>query len=99
MEGSGKERDALTLRHQDGRLLIMGAAPKRSTIYLPAEVHRALRLKAAAADRSISELVSEAVRLSLAEDAEDLDVFEKRSKERSLSFENVVKGLRRRGKL
>jgi plasmid stability protein len=77
----------------------MGAAPKRSTIYLPAEVHRALRLKAAASDRSISDLVSEAVRLSLAEDAEDLEAFDKRARERSLSFENVVKALRRRGKL
>ncbi len=77
----------------------MGAAPKRATIYLPAEVHRALRLKAAAADRSVSDLVSEAVRLSLAEDAEDLEAFQKRAKERSLKFENVVKALRRRGKL
>jgi plasmid stability protein len=77
----------------------MGAAAKRATIYLPAEVHRALRLKAAAADRSISDLVSEAVRLSLAEDAEDLEAFEKLSKERSLKFENVVRALRRRGKL
>jgi plasmid stability protein len=75
----------------------MGAAAKRATIYLPAEVHRALRLKAAASDRSISDLVSEAVRLSLA--AEDLEAFEKRSKERSLKFENVVRALRRRGKL
>lgn len=78
---------------------MMGAAAKRATIYLPAEVHRALRLKAAAADRSISDLVSEAVRLSLAEDAEDLEAFEKRSRERSLKFENVVRALRRRGKL
>jgi plasmid stability protein len=77
----------------------MGAAAKRATIYLPPELHRALRLKAAAADRSISDLVSEAVRLSLAEDAEDLEAFEKRSKERSLKFENVVRALRRRGKL
>jgi plasmid stability protein len=77
----------------------MGAASKRSTIYLPPDVHRALRLKAAAADRSISDLVSEAVRLSLSEDAEDLEAFERRSKERSLSFETVVKALRRRGKL
>lgn len=77
----------------------MSAALKRATVYLPAEVHRALRLKAAAADRSISDLVSEAVRLSLVEDAEDLNAFEKRSKERSLRFENVVKALRRRGKL
>lgn len=77
----------------------MGAAPKRATIYLPAEVHRALKLKAAASDRSVSDLVSEAVRLSLAEDAEDLAAFGKRSRERGLVFENVVKALRRRGKL
>jgi len=77
----------------------MSTAAKRATIYLPAAMHRALRLKAAAEDRSVSDLVSEAVRLSLAEDAEDLEAFEKRSRERSLEFENVVKALRRRGKL
>lgn len=77
----------------------MGAVLKRSTIYLPADAHRALRLKAAAADRTISDLVSEAVRLSLSEDAEDLEAFEKRSKERGHSFETVVKALRPRGRL
>ena len=77
----------------------MSAAAKRATIYLPPEVHRALRLKAAASDRSVSDLVSEAVRLSLAEDADDLAAFDKRSKERSLKFENVVRVLRQRGKL
>ena len=76
----------------------MGAAPKRATIYLPPQVHRALKLKAAATDRSVSYLVSEAVRLSLAEDAEDLAAFEDRSGERSLDFETVVKTLRRRGR-
>jgi len=77
----------------------MGEEAKRATIYLPADLHRALRMKAAAADRSVSALVSEAVRLSLAEDAEDLEAFERRSKERNLRFENVVRTLRRRGKL
>jgi NADH/NAD ratio-sensing transcriptional regulator Rex len=77
----------------------MSATLKRATIYLLPEVHRALKLKAAAADRTVSDLVSEAVRLSLAEDAEDLAAFEKRSRERSISFESVVKALRRRGKL
>lgn len=77
----------------------MSAPAKRSTIYLPAEIHRALRLKAAAADRTISDLVSEAVRLSLAEDAEDLAAFETRARERSHDFESVVKAMRRRGRL
>jgi plasmid stability protein len=77
----------------------MSSPPKRATIYLPPEVHRALKLKAAAADRSVSDLVSEAVRLSLAEDAEDLEAFEKRARERSVKFEAVVRDLRRRGRL
>ena len=77
----------------------MGTPSKRATVYFPAHVHRALRLKAATADRSISDLVSEAVRLSLAEDAEDLEAFARRRKERSLEFESVVRSLRRRGKL
>ena len=77
----------------------MSASLKRATIYLPPEVHRALKLKAAAADRTVSDLVGEAVRLSLAEDADDLAAFDRRSRERSQTFESVVKALRRRGKL
>jgi len=56
-------------------------------------------LKAAETDRSISELVNEAVKISLAEDAEDLASFEERARERSVSFEKVVREMRRRGKL
>jgi hypothetical protein len=77
----------------------MSAAPKRSTIYLDPAVHRVLRLKAAETDRSISELVNEAVKASLAEDAEDLAAFDERASERSLSFEKVVREMRRRGDL
>ena len=77
----------------------MASSAKRATIYLPAEMHRALKLKAVAADRSVSDLVSEAVRVSLAEDASDLEAFKKRSRERSVDFETLVKDLRRRGRL
>jgi hypothetical protein len=35
---------------------------KRATVYFDADVRQALRLKAAAADRSISDIVNEAVR-------------------------------------
>ena len=52
--------------------------PKRATVYFEPEVHKALRLRAAANDRSISELVNEAVRVSLAEDAADLAAFNRR---------------------
>ena len=72
---------------------------KRSTIYLEESLHRALRLKAAETEKSISELVNRAVRLSLAEDAEDLAAFSQRRKEPDLRFEDVLKDLKKRGKL
>ncbi|HEX6085786.1 MAG TPA: CopG family transcriptional regulator [Thermoanaerobaculia bacterium] len=75
------------------------AAPKRSTIYFDPDLHRALRLKAAAMDRSISDVVNDAVRQTLSEDAADLEVFEKRRREPALDFEEVVLRLRRSGKL
>lgn len=77
----------------------MKAMPKRATVYLDSHLHRALRLKAAETDESISDLVNSAVRLSLAEDAEDLAAFEERAKEPSLAFESVLRDLRKRGKL
>jgi hypothetical protein len=72
---------------------------KRATIYFDPDIHLALRLKAAETDRSLSDLVNEAVKLALAEDAEDLTAFEERASEPILPFEDVVKDLRRRGKV
>lgn len=72
---------------------------KRATVYFDSYLHRALRLKAAETERSVSELVNEAVKEALAEDAEDLAAFEDRDKEASLMFEDVVKDLKRRGKI
>jgi len=72
---------------------------KRATIYLEPEVHRALRLKAAATDRSISDMVNATLKQALAEDAEDLEAFRKRRGEESMDFEEFVKALKRRGKL
>ena len=72
---------------------------KRATIYLDPDLHRALKLKAVQMDRSVSDLVSEAVKESLAEDAEDLAAFDARASEPNLDFEEVVKDLKKRGVL
>ena len=72
---------------------------ERATIYLEPELHRAVRMKAAEIEKSVSDLVNAAVRQSLAEDADDLAAFRARAKEPNLDFEAVVKDLRRRGKL
>jgi hypothetical protein len=72
---------------------------KRATVYFDPAVHRALSRKAAKSDQSISHVVNEAVRLGLAEDAADLKAFHDRASEKNLDFVDVVKSLRRRGKL
>ncbi len=77
----------------------MESASKRATVYFEADVHRALRLKAAACDRTLSDMVNEAVKLSLLEDAEDLAVFDARAGEPSVVFEDFVKTLKERGAL
>lgn len=77
----------------------MGTDVKRTTIYVDARLHKALRIKAAETDRSISELVNEAVRLSLAEELEDLAAFDERAGEPNLRFEDVLKDLKRSGQI
>lgn len=77
----------------------MSTTQKRATVYLDPEIHRALRIKAAETERTISDLVNEAVQAALAEDAEDLAAFEQRAAEPNLPFEDVVKELRQRGKI
>jgi len=72
---------------------------KRATVYLDPDLHRALRVKAAVAETSISSLVNDAVRRNLSEDEADLAAYRARAKEPSLDLERALKDLRRRGKL
>jgi hypothetical protein len=44
-------------------------------------------------------MVNDAVKLTLTEDAEDLEAFEARHQEPDLDFEQFVRALKRRGKL
>jgi Arc/MetJ-type ribon-helix-helix transcriptional regulator len=74
-------------------------ATKRITVYFDAELHRALRVKALETDYSVSELVNAAVRATLSDDADDLATVRARKNEPNLRFENVLKDLKRRGKL
>jgi len=77
----------------------MSSANKRVTVYLKPEYHRALRVKAAETEYSVSDLVNSAIKQALLEDALDLEAFEKRSKDQLLAFEDVVKTLKRDGKI
>jgi plasmid stability protein len=72
---------------------------KRATVYFDESLHKALRVKAAETDQSVSDVVNTAVRKALAEDADDLAAFRARAKESTLAFEDLVRDLKRRGKL
>lgn len=77
----------------------MPEATKRSTIYFDPQVHAALRLKAAHSERSISEIVNEAVRTALTEDQEDLAAFADREAEPTMSYEALLDDLKAHGKI
>jgi len=77
----------------------MATQTKRTTIYLDPDLHKALRLKAVTISRSVSELVNDAVRGCLAEDAEDIEAFEERMEEPLISYDEMVKKLKKDGRI
>jgi len=80
----------------------MGIAKKtnyRATVYLERKLHKAIKLKAIETDSTISDVVNEAIKELLSEDADDLLAFEMRKKEASSDFTEFVKKLKRDGKI
>ena len=71
--------------------------PTRTTIYLDPKIHRALKMKAIQMSVSLSDLISEAVCLSLKEDAIDLQKIQDRIGEPTQSYEAVLKELKKDG--
>jgi len=72
---------------------------KRSTVYFEAEIHKALRMKAASTERSISDLVNDAVRQALREDQEDLASFDERVAEPTITYQALLDDLKAHGKI
>ncbi|MFH1032454.1 MAG: CopG family transcriptional regulator [Chloroflexota bacterium] len=77
----------------------MATQTKRTTIYLDPDLHKALRLKAIAVSQSVSELINDAIRERLAEDAEDIAAFEEREREPLISYDEMVKRLKKDGRI
>ncbi len=72
---------------------------KRSTVYFEPEIHKALRMKAASTERSISDLVNDAVRQALSEDQEDLASFDERIAEPTITYQALLDDLKAHGKI
>ena len=77
----------------------MSELSKQSTVYFEPEIHRALRIKAASTRQSLSKVTNEAVRSALRDDREDLQAFEERAGEATMSYEDLVDDLRRHHKV
>jgi hypothetical protein len=77
----------------------MAIQAKRSTIYFEPELHKALKLKALETSRSVTDLVNQAVREALSEDAEDIFAFEERKNEPLISYDQMIKKLRKDGRI
>jgi len=72
---------------------------KRTTIYMDQDLHKALRMKSVETSKSISEMINDAVKVSLSEDAEDLAAFDERAGEPLISYEEMVKKLKLNGRI
>ena len=77
----------------------MATPVKRATVYFDPIIHKALKLKSIETSKSISELVNTAVKEILAEDAEDISAYEERVNEPLLSFSEMVKRLKKDGRI
>ncbi len=73
---------------------------RRATIYFNPRVHRALRLRAASLDQSVSEVVNDTMERALADEgAHDIALIRKHRNDPGIPLAEVVKSLRRRGKV
>jgi len=77
----------------------MNQTARRSTVYFEPEIHHALRIKAAHSQRTLSDIVNEAVRLALREDEEDLAAIKARAHEPTMTYEQLLKDLKSHGKI
>jgi hypothetical protein len=94
--------DVITFRHYNVTKIggdIMATPAKRATVYFDPSIHKALKLKSIETSKSISDLVNDAVKAAFAEDAEDIAAFEERSNEPLISFSEMLKRLKKDGRI
>lgn len=77
----------------------MAVELKRATIYIEPALHKAVRLKSAHTNRTISDIVNESLRIALAEDEEDLRAFEEHRNEPVMTYEELLAKLKADGKI
>ncbi len=71
----------------------------RTTITLNNSLYRALKIRAAQSDETISKYVEDAIKYQVLEDLEDLEDVQKREHEAEKPFDDLVNELRAEGLL
>lgn len=71
----------------------------RTTLTINDEIFRALKIRAAESDETISKYVEDAIKYQLLEDAEDIEDARKRQDEPEYPFEDLVKKFKSEGLL
>lgn len=77
----------------------MAELSKRATIYFDPSIHRVLKVKAAETSSSISKILDKIIRQELLEDAEDLQAFQERISEPTISYNKLIADLKKNGKI
>jgi hypothetical protein len=71
----------------------------RTTITLNDKIYRALKLRAAESNETISAIVEDAVKYQILEDLDDLQAVKERENEPAIAFDDFVKELKADGLL
>lgn len=71
----------------------------RTTITINDKLFRALKVRAAETDESISHFIEDAIKYQVLEDLEDIEAATKREQEPAYSFDNLVKQFKAEGLL
>ena len=69
----------------------------KATVYLDDDVHRALRMKSAETNESMSQMINDALRVVMVEDLEDISDWNERRSEQPIGYEEFLKQLRADG--
>ena len=77
----------------------MSTLSKRATDYFDPDIHKALKIRAAATQQSLSDIVDAALRQQMAEDQEDLAAIADRINEPEMTYEALLDDLKKHGKL
>ena len=77
----------------------MSTLSKRATVYFDPDIHKALKVRAAATQQSLSDLVDAALRQQMAEDQDDLSAIADRISEPEMTYEALLDELKKHGKI